>query len=186
MHCKFLIVLSDFATIFKQFLSQLLCTAIFSFEQRVITINPEEIIMSIVSEKGKEFGRLEDFEIKLSNDSIIIMEEHFKYAVNEIIDNALSHINAGTVITLSSRIEKKRYYLYIMDYGSGFPEDYIIYDDPFKRKHILDFNRNNGGLGLAIVKKLLTLYNGSFNIESEAGFFTLVKIILPVKDEITN
>jgi len=151
-----------------------------------ITLNSEEIIMSIVSEKVKEFAREEDIVIKLLNVPLVIKEEHFRCAVTEIIDNALRHTKAGTIISVSSSVERNRYCLYIMDYGNGFPKDFILDEDPFKRKHVDNYRQNKGGLGLAIVKRLSALYDRSFRIESETGFFTLVKMILPIKDETIN
>jgi signal transduction histidine kinase len=109
-----------------------------------------------------------------------IKEKHLEYLFDELIENALKFSEPGTPIEIIGRSIFDVYKIQVTDFGHGMGE---------LDTHRIELFNQNGfeyeiaeglGIGLAIVKKIVELYNGKLNIESEPEVYTCVKIELPL------
>ncbi|RPI63492.1 MAG: ATP-binding protein [Ignavibacteriales bacterium] len=121
-----------------------------------------------------------DFHFDCDEASLKVNEQHLECLFNELIENSIKFSEPGTPIEIIGRSVGEAYRIQITDFGHGMGE--------LDTRHIDLFNQNGFeyeiteglGIGLAIVKKIVELYNGKLNIESEPEVFTCVKIELPL------
>ncbi|MDD5207118.1 MAG: PAS domain-containing sensor histidine kinase, partial [Desulfobacterales bacterium] len=98
---------------------------------------------------------------------------------SNLMDNAIKFSAKGGTITISSSLEQERVVVTVRDEGPGIaPEDLPFIFDAFHRgkadKHIKGF-----GLGLASVKAIIDAHGGKVLVESELGYGSTFKVILP-------
>ncbi|MGN6778188.1 ATP-binding protein [Rhizobium sp.] len=82
-----------------------------------------------------------------------------------LIENAITHCPAGTIITLSLMPEEQHYRACVADNGSGIPEEER--ELVFRRLYRLDKSRTTpgNGLGLSLVKAIADLHGASAMLE---------------------
>ena len=100
-----------------------------------------------------------------------------RHGVEAMPDGGVLRLNANADMTGRPEI-----HITVEDEGKGIPaEDLQKLFTPF-------FTTKSGGtgLGLAIVHKIVSMHNGSINLESTVGKGTCVNIILPRQDEGKN
>ncbi len=121
------------------------------------------------------------------------LESHFRLMFDHLVRNAyeaLARAPAGPArcLELTLREDPSAQTIMIRDNGEGItPEDRERIFEPF-------FSTNPGtnvGLGLCFVMKLVSLYNGTIELQSEVGQGTTVTLVLPFKempvhDEVTG
>jgi len=98
-----------------------------------------------------------------------------------LISNALKFTPPGSRVTVSAADAIGGVVFEIADTGCGIPADDVAkLTEPFVRGQIDPYLTKDGwGLGLSIVRSLVALHDGDFDIESEPGSETTVKITLP-------
>jgi two-component system OmpR family sensor kinase len=92
-----------------------------------------------------------------------------------LVENALVHTPAGTIVRVSTAIDGGRATLTVADDGPGIPPD--AQQQIFERFYRLDGTRASGsGLGLAIARELAEVMGGRIELDSRNGWtlFTLV------------
>jgi len=102
-----------------------------------------------------------------------------QHALDNLIDNAVKHGEAGRQLTVKVDSDPDDVHIQVSDAGPGIPADEI--------SHVFDkFYRGRGarkrgsGLGLAIVRQIIREHGGRIRITSEAGSGTRVSVSLPV------
>ena len=97
-----------------------------------------------------------------------------------LLDNALKYSPSGGEIRVQLRREENWAVAEIQDEGPGIsPEDL---------EHIkVKFYKGRGavrgsGIGLAVVDEIVAAHEGRFDVESEYGNGTLVRVRLPIKE----
>lgn len=118
--------------------------------------------------------------VNLDPDIIIDADEgRIEQILQNIMDNAIRYTDTGGTISL--KLTKHTYGACIefVDTGIGIPaEDLKKITERFYRVNKARSRSNGGtGLGLAITEKLVTLHNGSIEIESELGKGTTVRLL---------
>jgi two-component system OmpR family sensor kinase len=101
-----------------------------------------------------------------------------------LVENALVHTPAGTIVRVSTAIDGGRATLTVADDGPGIPGD--AQQQIFERFYRLDGTRASGsGLGLAIARELAEVMGGRIELDSRNGW-TLFTLVLsadaPVRD----
>ena len=144
------------------------------------TQNGEEVIKLVVLEKFQNSGRQHDFKFNLKNARVKIAEDHLKYIIDELIENALKFSPPGSIIDIEAKLEDDLYNIEITDHGIGMTNEQIGRVSPFiqHKREVLDQKGN--GLGLVIVKKIASIYKGRFSINGEVNKYTKVSIGLPL------
>lgn len=108
-------------------------------------------------------------------------ENRIKQLLINLLDNAVKFTPAGGNVWLDAYIEDKNLVLSVKDTGVGIPKEDLphVKDKFYKGKS----SNSHSGIGLSICEEIVTLSNGSLEIESEVGKGTIVKAILPIKEE---
>jgi signal transduction histidine kinase len=102
-----------------------------------------------------------------------------------IIDNAIKYSEKDSTVTVSAVSKKDNIIITIGDNGCGISRA----DLPNVKMKFFKANntRRGSGIGLAVVDEIVSLHAGRFEIESEPGKGTTVKITLPlIKNPITE
>lgn len=96
-----------------------------------------------------------------------------------VIDNAIKYSPANTKVSIRQQKLKGHIIITISDQGIGIPnKDQKQIGERFFRASNVG-TLDGTGLGLAIVRKILNVYGGSFEIESQSGKGTTVHLKLP-------
>ena len=125
--------------------------------------------------------RSADLALELADTLVVISPKHLAKIIEELLDNAFRYSQPGEAITLKSRIEIGAVILSVSDQGRGMSlEKLSKVGAPISMMRLL-YGQQGSGLGLIIAKRLVELYGGSFQIESqpEAGTTVTLKLSLP-------
>jgi len=109
-------------------------------------------------------------------------ERAIRQIVLNVISNAIKFtLPGGTVGVRIDVADGSDVALVVADSGIGMDEETRLHlFEPFYQADASAIRQFGGaGLGLALSKKLLTLHGGSFEIESEPGQGTVVRVIFP-------
>lgn len=99
-----------------------------------------------------------------------------------LLDNAVKYSPKESTISISGGIVKKGIEIRVSDKGYGIDENDIphVFDRFFRSDSARSKMGAGGyGLGLSIAKKIITMHNGSIEIESAINYGTTVLIWLP-------
>ena len=125
-----------------------------------------------------------EFDIFDESYYVLMDEEKFYRAINNILDNKVKYNEPGNQIFIKTEVKDDKFYIKFLDNGDKIPEDYreSIFN-PFVR---LDKSRNSKtggtGLGLSITKRILNKHNGDIRIlDGENG--TNFEVYLPLLKE---
>ncbi|MCE5169113.1 HAMP domain-containing histidine kinase [Paenibacillus profundus] len=142
------------------------------FQQLVVEFYPE------IEEKG--FG----LEAHIPEEPLLVKMDkvHMSRVITNLISNTLRYNPAETVLYVSCERKEGNVILLIGDDGIGVQEpirehifeEFIRGDDPIK---------DSTGLGLAICKKIITLHEGTIELEKDQRYSTLFRISLPNSDK---
>jgi signal transduction histidine kinase len=106
--------------------------------------------------------------------------------ISEVMSNILTNAaqaippEGGGSVTVSARVSDGLLHIQVRDTGIGIDPDTLphVFEPFFTSKS------KGTGLGLSLCKELVSLHNGSIDIESEPGKGTAVLVILPLSPEI--
>jgi signal transduction histidine kinase len=103
-----------------------------------------------------------------------------QHALQNLLNNALSHTPTGGRITLAAKAGSDSVVLSVTDTGSGIPSEYLphIFERHFRVPG--DTTQGGSGLGLAIVREIVNAHGGTVTCESEPGKCTVFRMLLPI------
>jgi two-component system heavy metal sensor histidine kinase CusS len=105
----------------------------------------------------------------------------FQRAAGNLIANALVHTPRGGTVTLGVCLSENSLSVSVADTGAGIAPEHLPF--VFDRFYRGDKARTSGGgrvgLGLAIVKSIMTLHQGTVQLESVLGKGTRVTLTFP-------
>jgi CheY-like chemotaxis protein/anti-sigma regulatory factor (Ser/Thr protein kinase) len=133
----------------------------------------------ILNEKSARYRRASDWNLICEGDvKIKISRENLLNILDEVIDNAFRHSKAGNKVTVSVEAEKEGTHLniFIRDEGRGISVENLQKIGAFMQFDRNRFEQQGLGLGLIIAKKLTETHDGIFEIKSEEGKFTEVRV----------
>ncbi len=103
--------------------------------------------------------------------------ERLKQVFFNILDNAAKHGGDGEKIIVDMRAEDGYVIISVQDFGAGIPAEDLPY---VKQKFYKGASSARGsGIGLAVADEIVSLHDGSLDIESEVGKGTKVIIKIP-------
>jgi NtrC-family two-component system sensor histidine kinase KinB len=148
-------------------------------------VAPQELLQAAADAAR---SRAEDKHVELVVESAASLpavaadRDRLGHALDNLLDNALTHTDAGGRITLSAEAAGEgAVRLSVRDTGVGIPAEYLPYVfDKFFRVP----GRGHGtGLGLAIVREVVAAHRGQVACESEPGRGTAFHLTLPAWEE---
>ncbi len=134
-----------------------------------------------------------DLEIRLELDEDVDIvwadPQQLEMVFQILIENAIDAIKGQGIILISAvraQYPEENFTEYveidIADSGSGIPEDIRnkIFEPYFTTK------KEGTGLGLAIARKIIEDHGGKIIVTTREGFPTVIKIVLPLQEELEN
>jgi two-component system, OmpR family, heavy metal sensor histidine kinase CusS len=103
-------------------------------------------------------------------------------AVSNLVSNAIAHTPPGGTITLRASDDGEGIRIEVSDTGTGIPTEALakVFDRFFRVDPSRSKSSGGTGLGLAIVQSIMTLHEGSAEIDSQLGRGTCVTLRIPV------
>jgi signal transduction histidine kinase len=111
---------------------------------------------------------------------VMIDPQHLAQVLSNLMNNAVKFTSTGT-ITLVSTQTSSCFQISVKDTGVGIPEDKIHYIfEPFRQAHE-GMSRSKGGigLGLAICKKMVEMWGGQIQVQSQPGIGSTFSFTIP-------
>ncbi|MGB0844127.1 MAG: sensor histidine kinase [Alphaproteobacteria bacterium] len=105
--------------------------------------------------------------------------------VSNLLSNAIKFSHKNKAIELQCYEADELAHIKVIDQGLGLTKDQLSkIGQPFVRfeNEIADQETKGTGLGLALVKSFVSLHKGQFQIESEVGHGTSVRVSFPVSN----
>jgi len=123
-----------------------------------------------------------DFQLnnEVENTSILIDQDLFSKAVNNLLSNALKFTDTGGVVSVNANFINKLLILEIKDNGIGIPEDEIefVYKRFYQVKNDITDSQGSG-VGLAFTKSIVDAHHFSIKLNSIYGVGTSFSILIP-------
>jgi signal transduction histidine kinase len=174
----------------RKLVNQLLLLAETNAERRQPMMQPVrwDLLVERSSDFFEAFASEKNIRIEmLRNDSCTVMAnpEHLRFVIHNLIDNAIKYTPEGGHIEISveRNAGKKRCTLIVSDTGMGIsPEDQVRIGRRFFR---INSGRDpaltprGSGLGLNIVVNIIDMLKGEFQVRSDVGKGTEIRVVLP-------
>ena len=118
-----------------------------------------------------------DEEITITADS-----DEIEIIFNNLLSNAVKYNRENGEVQFIVRPYKSGIEIIVSDKGIGISEENLpkLFEEFSRIKTAETRNISGTGLGLSITKKMIELYNGSINVESEPGVGTTFTVRLPI------
>lgn len=158
---------------------------------KLTVVNADTIISNVVNTfkiKVEKFGGTLSCSLAADNPYVKVDEMQFTNVIFNLLDNAVKYMREDEPLYLeisTRNPDEKRIEICIKDNGIGIKKDDLkhifekFYRVPTGNRHDV----KGFGLGLAYVKKMVSIFDGEINVESEFGAGTCFIITLPtVKD----
>lgn len=113
--------------------------------------------------------------------SVIATYEDMEHLLSNLINNAIKYTNPGGKVTVSLKDDNGNVVGVVEDTGIGIaPEDLPkIFDEFYRAASAKGMHVNGTGLGLTIVKRVVDLYGGQLDVESEPGKGSRFRFVFP-------
>jgi signal transduction histidine kinase len=149
--------------------------------------NPSEMDLSAFAQEVAEDvwlgqGQQHDLALALPETPVWIHgdAELLRYALNNLLGNAIKYAPEGSTVYLRLECESSRAVLQVADEGIGIPEeDLDAVFEPFHRAANAE-NMLGTGLGLSIARRAVEMHQGTIYVESEEGEGTAFTVTLPL------
>ena len=157
---------------------------------QISEINMTDLINKVTeSIKGKIGSSTAKLKIDIEKKNLIISADFDKLyqALINIVDNALKYTPIGSV-SLSVCDQGGNVAIIVKDTGIGIPKDQIdkIGQRFFRTQEAINIDSKGTGLGIYIAKSIILKHGGQFDIKSEKGKGTEIKMTLPKSSLETN
>ncbi len=140
------------------------------------------LIEAVARQTASEFNRSTHLAVYNSSSpepEVGLAETHFLKIVEELVSNACKFSAAGPVV-VQSEVGTKTFSLIVSNQGRGMTAEQIASLGAYMQFERRLYEQQGAGLGLAIVKRLVELYGGEFQIQSQPGATTTVTVNLPL------
>lgn len=151
-------------------------------------LDANTVIQSVVHTfkiKVEKFGGTITTNLDARNALIRVDEMHFTNVIFNLLDNAVKYMREDTAPTLvisTSDLDSSKLEIRIRDNGIGIKKDDLkrIFDKFYRVSTGNRHDVKGFGLGLAYVKKMVILFKGNIQVESEIGKGSTFIIHLPL------
>ncbi len=108
--------------------------------------------------------------------------ERFDSIIYNLLSNAFKFTPAGKKVTVRTRADQNKAYLYVIDEGVGIAQEKInfIFDRFFSAPTMKNITQKSTGIGLDLVKNLVELHHGEIHVESQVGEGTTFRLDFPL------
>ncbi len=144
------------------------------------------VLDALISEKRIQYRELQNIQIELVsaqeyNQFVNLNQVEFKRVISNLINNSIEAFkDQSGKVQISLRNREESVIIEIRDNGKGIPSELIA---QLGTKGF-SFDKNNqqsgSGLGLYHAKNVIQMHQGQFDIQSQLGQGTVIRIILPL------
>ena len=143
-------------------------------ERKVRPVQLLDVLGRMVSEKRVQARwRAVDLRVDVPDALPLVTatDEDIEHLLSNLINNAIKYTNPGGRVTISLKEEGGKVVGAVEDTGIGIAPDELprIFDEFYRAESAKDMHANGTGLGLSIVKRVVDLYGGRLDVESEPG-----------------
>lgn len=147
-------------------------------DMKILDFDIKKEVKNLIQELKIKYNDMEKLKISFSGETTIFRGNpyHFSLILKNLLTNSIKAVNNNIYdINVKISIDKDKLVLKIKDKGSGMEEKQLekIFN-PFYTKFA-----NGMGIGLTIVKRVVELYNGKIQVNSEKGKGTEYTITIP-------
>lgn len=120
--------------------------------------------------------------------SLVADAEEMEIVFNNLISNAVKYNKDGGTVKCTINTTSDEVVVKVIDSGFGIAKDDIpkLFHEFTRIKNSSTRNISGSGLGLSIIKKLVDLYKGKIEVESEPGQGSTFSISFPIMPTITD
>jgi signal transduction histidine kinase len=113
---------------------------------------------------------------------VVVIEDHLKMLLTNIISNAVVYSNAGGIVRVRCAVAPPEGpVITVDDEGIGIPAEKLprIFDDYYRTEEAVRHNKDSTGLGLAIVRHVALSHGIRVQVESAPGCGTRFTLRFP-------
>ena len=149
-----------------------------------IELTPIKPMMDSVLDLVKDWARKQGIEVMLTCPANIgkaeIDETRIKQAIINLVRNSIANTKEDGKIEIQAARQKDNIKITVKDNGTGIEEEnQLRVLEPFERVEGEGQADRGAGLGLTLVRNIVSLHDGSFELDSISGEGTTVTITLP-------
>ena len=137
-------------------------------------------IMPIIHSEANLYNVEVSFQDQAENPAYVFCKkDHIKQVVLNVAKNSLESMKNGGKLLINIEHDEKAAEIVVKDNGEGIPKEMIekIFQ-PF-----VTSKEKGTGLGLVVCKRIISMYGGTIQIDSERHKGTTVTITLPISNE---
>lgn len=148
---------------------------LYKLESNTFKLNKKEVninsLMKRTLEKNK--FRFEEMNININftegeNITVIVDEVRLEQAVQNYINNALSHVDENKIIDINLKVIEDNLVISVYNSGSNIEDDNLtrIWEGFIRVDKVRNYKEKRLGLGLAIVKQIVNLHDGTYGVKN--------------------
>lgn len=137
------------------------------------------ICRQVAEEVASRYDRMNDLLVFASEGTVHADQNDFVKVVEELADNAFKFSELGSKVMVSCGAEDDRFLLTVTDKGRGMAPADIQRIGAYMQFDRMLHAQQGSGLGMIISKKIVEMYGGEVDIESETGTGTRVRVWFP-------
>jgi len=153
-------------------------------ERKVRPVQLLDVVDQLVPEKRVQAGwRAVDLRVDVPDSlpAVTATTEDMEHLLSNLINNAIKYTNPGGRVTVSLKEDDGTIVGAVEDTGIGISPDDLprIFDEFYRSESAKDMDAHGSGLGLSIVKRVVDLYGGQLDVESEVGKGSKFTFVFP-------
>jgi len=108
-------------------------------------------------------------------------EEDMHRLLSNLLENAVKYTPSGGSVSLQVKADDSQIMIRVSDTGIGIPPEAMphIFQEFYRSSNAKEMGVEGTGLGLSLVKRIVDLYQGQIQVDSEVGRGTTFTVILP-------
>lgn len=147
------------------------------------THKPHEVIKRTAEEIASNYQRKGALKIDVESvDEAPLMEDKLQKIIEEIMDNAFKFSYPNSQVSVKGTKTNEAYVVTICNQGREFKASDIQQIGPFRQFDRDIYEQQGSGLGLFVAQSLITLQNGTLEIESMPEGKTKVTLTFPLRN----
>ncbi|MFM1767746.1 MAG: hypothetical protein RJA22_275 [Verrucomicrobiota bacterium] len=152
-------------------------------ESKIIDVNSaispvvvEVTVPEVAQRVAARHKREGDLLLRMAPAAVFVPAENLTKIVEELVDNAFKFSEPGKAVLVFSEVQGSDCVLGFTDRGRGLTHEQVGRIGPHMQFDRNKFEQQGAGLGLYIAKRITELLNGRFQIDSQPGQGTTVRV----------
>lgn len=158
---------------------ELLANRVNSNVSQIFSRTNIQAIQLTLQQVAEHYNRREDLFVELPSLFVKVPESQLCKIFLELTDNAFKFSKAGTPVRIIVKDQIDQVEIFIEDYGRGMTKEQIKTVRAYVQFERKIYEQQGCGLGLTIVLRMVKLFNGTIDIDSNPNCGTIVQIRFP-------